>query len=85
MVTKIKKGFLKKKESVKGFFILMALLSFKQVESDNGKKDPCERGCSWIMKFSHCFNFGCCKYGIITFSIRTQNGCTCCMHEEKNL
>ena len=28
-------------------------------------------------------NFGYCKYGIIIFSIRTQNGCTRCMLEEK--
>ena len=33
IVTKINKGFLKKKERVKGFFIFMSMLSFKQVES----------------------------------------------------
>ena len=35
MVAKVKKGFLKKKERVKVFFILMSMLSFKQVESNN--------------------------------------------------
>ena len=33
IVTKRKEGFLKKKETVKGFFIFMSMLSFKQVES----------------------------------------------------
>ena len=55
---------------------------FKQVESNYDKKAPCKRGCSWIVKFSHCLNFGYHKYGIIIFSIQIQNGCTCCMHEE---
>ena len=67
-VTKVKKGFLKKKK-VKGFFISMTMLSFKQVESNYGKRGSCERGCSWIIKFSHCLNFGYCQYGIIIFSI----------------
>ena len=41
IVTKIKKDFLiTKKEKVKGFFIFMSMLSFKQVESNNGKKSP---------------------------------------------
>ena len=35
IVTKVKKGFLQKKERVKGFFIFMNMLSFKQVESNN--------------------------------------------------
>ena len=51
----------------------MTMLSFKEVESNYGKREPCERGCSWIIKFSHCLNFGYRKYGII-FSIPTQNG-----------
>ena len=34
IVTKIKKGFLKKKEKVKGFFIFLTMLLFKQVESN---------------------------------------------------
>ena len=71
--------FLKEK-MVKGFFTFMPMPSFKQVESNYSKKELCERGCSWI-KFSHCLNFGYHKYGII-FSIRTQNGCTRCTHEE---
>ena len=40
------------------------MLSFKQVESNYSKKEPCEQGCSWTIKFSHCFNFGYCKYGL---------------------
>ena len=78
IVTK-KKGFSKKKERVKGFFIFMTMLSFKEVESNYVKKEPYERGCSWIIKFSHCLNFG------FVFLIRTQNGCTRCTHEGKNL
>ena len=70
------KGFFKR-ERVKGFFIFMTMPSFKQVESNYGKKESCERGCSWIIKFSHCLNFGYGKHSII-FSIRTQNGCTRC-------
>ena len=41
---KSKERFLKKIERVTGFFILMTMLSFKQNESKNGKKEPCERG-----------------------------------------
>ena len=84
IVIKIKKGFLKRKKSVKGFFIFMTMPSFMQVESNYGKKEPYELGCSWIIMFSHCLNFGYCKYGII-FSIKIQNCCTCCTHKEKNL
>ena len=40
IVAKTKKGFLKKKERVKCFFIFMCMLSLKQVESDNNKKEP---------------------------------------------
>ena len=58
IVTKIKKDFLKKKERVKGFFIFMTMLSFKQVESNYGKRESCKQGCSWIVKFFHCLNFG---------------------------
>ena len=65
MVIKIKKSLLNKKEKVKSFFIFMS--SFKQVESNYGKKEPCKRGCSRIIKFSHCLNFGYCKYGTIIF------------------
>ena len=54
-----------------------------QLESIYGKKEPCKQGCSWIIKFSYCLNFRYHKY--IIFLIRTQNGCTHCMHEEKNL
>ena len=42
----MKKGFSKKKESVKGFVIFMTVLLFKQVESNYSKKESCERGCS---------------------------------------
>ena len=59
----------------------MTMPSFKQVESNYNKKEPCEQR-SWIIKFSHCLNFGYRKYCII-FSIQTQNGCTNCMHEGK--
>ena len=82
-VTKIKKGFLKKKEWVKVFFVYMTMLSIKEVESSFSKKEPYERGSAWIIKFSHLLNFGYHKYGIIIFSIRSQNGCTCCTHKEK--
>ena len=47
----IKKGFLKKKERVKDFFIFISMLSFKQVESNNKNKEPCKQGCSWIIGF----------------------------------
>ena len=57
ILTKIKKDFLKEEERVKGFFIFMTMLSFKEVQSNYGKKEPYERGCSWITKFSHCLNF----------------------------
>ena len=62
----------------------MTMLSFKQVKSNYGKKEPCEQRCCWIIKFSHCLNLGYRKYGIIIFSIQTQNGCTLCRHKEKN-
>ena len=48
----VAKGFLNRKERVKGFFIFMSMLSFKQVESNKDKEEPCKRGSSWIM-FSH--------------------------------
>ena len=66
-ITKIKKGSLKKKR-VNCFFIFVTMPYFKPVESNYSKKEPWERGCSEIIKFSHCLNFGYCKYGII-FSI----------------
>ena len=84
IVTKIRKCFLKKKESVECFFIFIIMPSFKQVKFNRDKKEPCERGCSWIMKFFHCLNFGYRKYAII-FSIHTQNVCTQYIHEGKNL
>ena len=49
ILTKVKKDFVKKEERIKGFFIFMTMLLFKQVESNYG--------CSWITKFSHCLNF----------------------------
>ena len=61
----------------------MIMLSFKQVESDYGKKYSCKRGCSCIIESSHCLNFGYYHYGIIIFWIWTQNGNTRCAHEEK--
>ena len=60
------------------------MLSFKQVESNHGKGDPYKPGCSWIIKFSHCLNFGSRKY-VIIFSIQTPNGCTCRMQEGNHL
>ena len=80
IVKKIKKDFLKKKEKVKGFFIFLTMSSFKQVQSNYGKKERCEQSCSQVIKFSHCLNCGYCKYGIIIFSIGTQNGCIHCIH-----
>ena len=59
-------------------------MPFKQFESYYYKNELCKKGYSWI-KFSHCLNFGCDKYGNIIFSIQTQNGCTHCMLEVKNL
>ena len=47
ILTKIKRDFLKKEERVKGFFIFMTVLSFKQVESNYKSY---ERSCSWITK-----------------------------------
>ena len=41
-----------KTERVKAFFIFMTISSFKQDESNYGKKELCEIGCSWIIKFS---------------------------------
>ena len=35
----------------------MTVVSFKQAKSDYGKKEPHERGCCWIIKFSYCLNF----------------------------
>ena len=72
IVTKINKGFLKKKERVKRFFVFMTMLSFKQFESNCSKKEPC----------THCLNFEYHNYGITIFSICTQNGCTCCTHKK---
>ena len=63
-VSKIKKRLLNK-EKVKGFFIFMTILSFKQVEYNHSKKKPCKQGCSSIIKFSHCLSFEYCKYGFI--------------------
>ena len=58
IVTKIKEGFLKKKERVKGFFVFMTMPSFQQVERNYGKKELHEQVCSWITEFSHCLKFG---------------------------
>ena len=62
IVTKIKKGFLKKKERLKGFFIIITMLSFKQVESNYGKKEHYKQAISQVIKFSHCLNFRQQKY-----------------------
>ena len=62
----------------------MIMLSFKKVESNYSKKESCKQGCSQIIKLSYCLNFGYHQYGIITFSIRTQNGLYS-HFEEKNL
>ena len=48
IVTKIKKGFLKKNERVKGVFIFMTMLLFKQAKSNYHKKESCKQGCSYI-------------------------------------
>ena len=63
----------------------MTMSSIKQVEPNYSKKESYERGCGLIIKFSPCLNFRYHKYGIIIFSFRTQNDCTRCTHEEKNL
>ena len=54
-------------------------------KKDGLKREPCEGGCNFIIKFSHCLNFGYHKYGIIIFLIRTQNGCTRHTQDVKNL
>ena len=36
----------------------MTILSFKQVESNHGKRDLCKPGFTWIIKLSHCLGFG---------------------------
>ena len=46
IITKIKEGFLNKKERVKGFCIFKPMPSFKQVESNYSEKELSERGCS---------------------------------------
>ena len=52
LVTKIKKGFLKKKEWVKGLFIFMTMLSFKQVEYNYGKrKSPANKVVVGLLRF----------------------------------
>ena len=58
IVAKIKKVSLRKKERVKGFFIFMSMLSFKEVESNSDKKEHCDRDGSWIIRFCQCLNFG---------------------------
>ena len=50
----------------------MTMPSFKQVESNYGKKGPCKQGFSWIIKFSHCLNFGYDKHGVIIFLFEFQ-------------
>ena len=57
MVQKNPQRNLVRRVSLKGFFIFMTMLSFKQVESNYGKKEPCERGYSWVIKFSRCLIF----------------------------
>ena len=47
----------------------MAMLSFKQFESNCHKKEPCKHDCNWV-KFSYYLNFGYCKYGIIIFQFK---------------
>ena len=59
-------------------------MSFKQFESNYYKKELCKKGYSWI-KFSQCLIFGCDTYGNSIFSIQTQNRCTHCTLEGKNL
>ena len=82
--TKIKKGFLNKKERVKGFFIFMTIPSFKQVEANYGKKEPWEWDFSWIISFLIAWILNTVNI-VLFFSIQTQNGCACCKYEEKNL
>ena len=53
IVTKIRKGFLKKKERIKGFVIFMTVPTFKQVESSYNKRQP-----FGARKFFHGLNFG---------------------------
>ena len=48
----------------------MTMLSFKQGESNYDKKEACQRGCTWTIKFSHCLNFGYRECGIV-FSVQT--------------
>ena len=63
----------------------MTMLSFKQVKSNCGKRESCERGYCWIIKFPHCLNFGYHRYGIIIFSIQTQNNYTLHAWKKKSM
>ena len=60
VITKIRKGFLKKKERVKGLFLWLC----HQVKSNYTKNEPCKRDCSWMISFFNYLDFGYCKYGI---------------------
>ena len=74
--------FFKEKRKA-SFFIFMAMLSLRQVESNYSKKEPCIQGCSWIIKFSPSLHFSYGKHGTIIFSIRTRNGGTQSTRKEK--
>ena len=65
-IHKNKERFLTGKKG-KSFLSFMTVLSFKEVESTYGKKEPCKRSCRQIINFSHCLNFAYPKYGIIFF------------------
>ena len=79
-VTKIKKGFFKKKESFCFLYFLFSyfiyMLWFKQVESAN--KVLIGLWCFLIILILKTVNMS-----FIIFSIQTQNGRTLCMHKEK--
>ena len=53
----MKKGFLKKKERVKGFFIFMTMHFYSSILNLTTIRKPCEQDCNRIIKFSHCLTF----------------------------
>ena len=61
----------------------MILLSFKQVESNYGKKEPCERG--GLLSFLIVLIWDTVNMLLFFFEFELKIGCICCTHEEKNL
>ena len=60
----------------------MTMLLFKQVESNYGKKEPCERGYSWIINFLLIWILYTVNM-VIFFQFEFKFGCTHCTHTKK--